>query len=107
MDRGAVAKNYVNTEYANGLGQSVAKPRTISSAIGRIDAANDRLAGIVGQLAQVADQIGGPRPTSNEARGVSPIVEGAVGRLNDSADRTHDQLDDIEALLTTIGRALG
>jgi len=90
-------------------GQKVsAAPRSIASAIGRIDGLNARLAKAREHLATLSDQIGGPRPTDGEAGGdpkVQPI--GAVARLNDATEHAHSQMSDIENLLGSIGRALG
>lgn len=84
-------------------------PRTIASAIGRIDGLNDRLAKVRESLASIADQIGGPRPVSESANkpAQAPPSNNAVSRLNESADYAHDYLSEIESLLGSIGRALG
>lgn len=88
--------------------QPVEAPRTISSAIGRIDGLNDRLAKVREHLAGISDQIGGPRPTPDPAKEVGrPPSAGAVGKLNDSTELAHNYLGDIEKLLGSIGRALG
>lgn len=84
-------------------------PRTISSAISRVDGLNDRLSKIREELSNISDQIGGPRPVSDGTGKPSqaPPSISAVSRLNDSADYAHDYLTEIEGLLGSIGRALG
>jgi hypothetical protein len=87
---------------------SIPVPRTIASAIGRVENLNERLFGVRNQLTQISDQIGGPRELSNKlSADASPQSPNAVSRLNDSADAAHDCLSDIESLLGSIGRALG
>lgn len=86
----------------------VEAPRTIASAIGRIDGLNDRLGKVREHLTGISDQIGGPRPTPDPAKEVGrPPFAGAVGKLNDSTEYAHAYLSDIENLLGSIGRALG
>lgn len=93
---------------AHNTATAVAAPRSIASAIGRIDGLNARLAKAREHLATLSDRIGGPRPTDGEAGGdpkVPPI--GAVARLNDATEHAHSQMSDIENLLGSIGRAFG
>lgn len=85
----------------------VAAPRTITSAIGKIENLNERLTEARKHLANLSDQIGGPRPTSAGESGGNPAAEGVVGRLNDATEYAHQQMADIESLLGSIGRALG
>lgn len=83
-------------------------PRTISSAVGRIDALNERLHKVREQLALISDQIGGPRDVNKATSGDNGAeASNAVSRLNGSADAAHECLSDIESLLGSIGRALG
>lgn len=82
-------------------------PRTISSAIGRIDGLNDRLAKVREHLAGISDQIGGPRPTDASKNAERVSSAGVVGKLNDATEAAHVTIGDIEALLGSIGRALG
>jgi hypothetical protein len=88
-----------------------AQPRTIASAVGKLDQVNERLAAIHSQLEHFADQIGGPRPTpGGQIVGNSTAVpppQSAVHRLNDAAESAHMRISDIEQLLNSIGRALG
>lgn len=82
-------------------------PRTISSAIGRMDNLNGRLSEVCKQLSGISDSIGGPRPLNAEA-GKDHVPSGdVVGRLNDSADCAHDYMGEIENLLGAIARSLG
>lgn len=82
-------------------------PRTITSAIGRVESLNERLSGIREQLTSLADQIGGPRGVSGSAQKEPPPSSGAVGRLNDAVDCSHACASDIDDLLSSIGRSLG
>jgi len=100
------AQNMGNAQ--GGLSNAVPAPRTIASAIGRVDGLNERLASVRIQLTKISEQIGGPR----EAIGITatdspPSESNAVCRLNDSAERAHECMSDIESLLGCIGRALG
>jgi hypothetical protein len=81
-------------------------PRTITSAASRIDILNERLSKTVEVLSQISSQLGAITPLSKEANGeTSPC--GAVHRLNDSADRAHARLNEVDALLNSIMRTLG
>jgi hypothetical protein len=81
-------------------------PRTITSAASRIDILNERLLKTVEVLSQISSQLGAITPISKEANGeTSPC--GAVHRLNDSADRAHARLNEVDALLNSIMRTLG
>ena len=84
----------------------VSPPRTIASAMGRVDGLNERLSKVREHLSNLSDQIGGPRPTGALVKDHEPPT-GAVGHLNDSIDAAHDQVADIEDLLGCISRALG
>jgi hypothetical protein len=79
---------------------------TVASALGRMDHLNDRLAGISGQLAAIANAVGSPYP-ANSVPGETPQPNGMVYRLNDSADNAHRQAGEIEELIGAISRALG
>lgn len=82
--------------------------RTIASAIGRVDGLNDRLAKVREHLANISDQIGGPRLVGEASKGTErPPAAGAVGKLNDATEAAHVYVGDIESLLGSIGRALG
>jgi hypothetical protein len=98
---------------ANGLNQAQMQqtaappPRTIASAMSRVDGLNERLIQMRGHLSNICEQIGGPYPASaaiGKERAASP---GAVGRLNDSVDAAHDCVAEIESLLQSISRSLG
>jgi hypothetical protein len=84
-------------------------PRSIASALARMDVVGERLVKVRDHLNALADQIGGPRPTdsSNGIKGQAGLPTGAVHRLNDSADRSNEILGDIEDLLGSISRSLG
>lgn len=81
-------------------------PRTITSAISRMETLNERLGGLRVGMEKLADQIGGPRPAAEKQQpsAQDPTV---VGRLNDSAEYAHVQLNEIEGLMNGIARALG
>lgn len=85
----------------------VSPPRTIASALGRVDGVNERLSKVRAHLNEIADAIGGPRPADEPANNVKLPSAGAVGRLNDSVEGAHDFLSEIEGLLGSISRALG
>lgn len=106
---GQMQANAYNGNYEGGLSQGVPEaPRTVASAIGRIDGLNERLQGIRSQLANVSDMIGGPRNIAgNQKASAAPSPSGAVHRLNDSADHGHSVVSDIEDLLSSIQRSLG
>lgn len=105
------ADAYTAGNYESGLNQAnepIVAPRTVASAIGRIDGLNERLQGIRSQLANVSDMIGGPRNIAgNQKASAAPSPSGAVHRLNDSADNGHSVVSDIEDLLSSIQRSLG
>lgn len=104
----AAQQNYAGAGNIQGASQAVVPPRTIASAIGRVDGLNDRLAKVREILSNFSDQIGGPRPTENAKNGSASLPStSTVARLNDSADTAHDCLTEIESLLGCIGRALG
>lgn len=94
-------KNY-NTETS-----TAEAPRTIASAMARIDSLNERLSSAREQLSALSDQIGGPRGVSASTGRDNPPSVGAVGRLNEATETAHSQMSDIEGLLASIGRALG
>src|SRR3954462_1839756 len=98
------------TAYQEGQIKGIATPvpRTISSALSRMDTVGERLVKVREHLNALSDQIGGPRPTeANGLKGQAPQPSGAVHRLNDAADRANDIVGDIEDLLGSISRALG
>ena len=102
--------NAVNAAYQNqnSLKQQVEAPRTISSAASRIDGLNDRLLKTYEALAMISSQLGALTPVN----GQSPVKDvpspsGAVHRLNESADKAHGLIGDIENLIQGISRALG
>lgn len=105
----------MNTAYqqAAGLGSlnqatPTPVPRSISSALSRMDVAGERLVKVREHLNALADQIGGPRPTEeSHLNKQAGLPSGAVHRLNDSADRANDIIGEIESLLGSISRALG
>lgn len=107
MQYGQQSANAINP-YPAQAGSTAPVPRTIASAIGRMDSLNDRLSKVRAQLEAISDQIGGPRPAVEKSIGdASPEAVNAVGKLNDSADFAHNYLTEIEGLLGSIGRALG
>lgn len=98
--------NYVGASI--GDVQAASAPRTIASAVGRLDHLNERLRELAALSAALCNQIGGPYP-ANGIKGGQPQTEavGVVARLNDAADTAHATLGDIEDLLKAVGRALG
>lgn len=89
-------------------GLNAPAPRTISSAIGRVEGLNERLSRVREHLTSISDQIGGPRAATDAGTKPQSLPSSnAVSRLNDSADYAHDHLTEIESLLGSIGRALG
>lgn len=87
--------------------EATAVPRTVATAVGRLDALNQRLNELRALSYHLSDQIGGPRPASGQIKGEAPSPMGAVGRLNDATDAAHETLSDIEETLKAIARALG
>lgn len=94
-----------NTGYQSG--PATTPPRTIASAIGRVDGLNERLGKAREHLNSISDAIGGPRPSENMSGNAKLPSAGAVGRLNDSVECAHECMADIEGLLGSISRALG
>lgn len=109
MDYGGLGNQAVGVKgYAlPGSTIEVAKPRTISSAIGRASDLNGRLRELRGLVEALADQIGGPRPLAGAASDNDVLSQGAVGQLNDAVDHAHVQVNELEELIAAIGRALG
>jgi hypothetical protein len=104
----SMAMTSAQVGYPLSVNQTVsAAPRTIASAIGRVDGLNERLAGVRIQLTNISEQIGGPREVCISATDTPPSESNTVCRLNDSAERAHECMSDIESLLGCIGRALG
>jgi hypothetical protein len=88
---------------------AAAAPRTVSSAIARMENLTERLQSVTISLNKLAEMIGGPRPMPADvkAQQVQPVAPSAVQRLNDLADGAHIQVSDIDDALSAIGRALG
>ncbi|MDB5607806.1 MAG: hypothetical protein JWP25_4706 [Bradyrhizobium sp.] len=103
----AAANNAISYQGAQTASAMVAPPRTIASAIGRVEGLNERLSQVREHLSSISDQIGGPRPAESGNGKANLPGSGAVGRLNDSVEGAHDCLSDIEDLLGSISRALG
>jgi hypothetical protein len=84
-------------------------PRTIISAASRIETLNLRLTKTVESLREISSQLGAITPLSGvrESQDGATSACGAVHRLNDSADVAHDRLNEVDALLNSIMRALG
>jgi hypothetical protein len=111
-----IAGNFAQSEYAlkaqaayqqqAGINAVVAPPRTIASAISRMEGLNERLAKVNSHLSGIANELGALRQAGSNGIEKAPCV-GAIGRLNDSADAAHSQLADIEDLLSAISTALG
>ena len=105
------AKAAINTGYQAGIAQNQALnsvPRTITSAISRVDGLNERLSEVIKGLTSLSDQIGGPRPIAGASAGEPKVQSPAVvDRLNDSAEYAHVQLSTIDSLLASIARSLG
>lgn len=95
--------------FSQGHGQALV-PRTINSAIGRVDGLSDRLKGLLDQVSKIHDAIGGPRNIAGDAgpNKQSPVGGGgAVWRLNESAEEAHRIVSEIEEQLSLIQSALG
>lgn len=97
-----------NVQFQQGVQAIV--PRTISSAIGRVDSLGDRLKGLHDQVSKIHDAIGGPRNIGGDA-GANKQGQvgggGAVWRLNESAEAAHQVVNEIEDQLNRIQGALG
>lgn len=107
MDYAQAGSYGAQTAASNGL-RPVEVPRTITSAISKVDGLNDRLAKVREQLTGLSDQIGGPRLTGDGSKNAErPPSAGVVGKLNDATESAHNYVGDIENLLGSIGRALG
>lgn len=96
----------------NGLQQAeVTTPRTISSALIRMDSLNERLASLNNQLEQIANTIGGPHPAIGgqtvPVATAAPEPNSAVHRLNGAAEYAHSQVSEAEGLINSIARSLG
>lgn len=101
--------NALNQAYSSQLGVPTPEvPRTVASAIGKLNSLNERLSATLSQIATISDMIGGPRPAGNVEKGRdAPPSSGAVGHLNDALDLAHRQCSEAEEMLGSIGRALG
>lgn len=82
-------------------------PRTVASAISRMESLNERLTTASNGLGGIADMLGALRGVPGKDAVGKPAASGAISRLNDSADTAHSQLSDIEVLLAAISSALG
>jgi hypothetical protein len=107
MDYEANARAEKYQKYV-GAQTAIAQPPTptVASALGRIEALNERLDQVTRQLAAISDVVGGPRPASDSETS-PPAQNGIVYRLNDGANAAHRQLNEIEELTGAIARALG
>jgi hypothetical protein len=103
----AALGNQAQAAAHNAYNMPAAAPRTVASAFSRMEAANQRLAISYERLAKICAEIGGIRDVSQAGVKGTQEPSGAVDRLNDSADRSHDILDGIETILVAIERALG
>lgn len=107
------AKAYANQALGGSVGshslQQAPAPRTLSSAASRIESLNERLLKATEALSIISAQIGAISPVvgGNANAKNSPSPNGAVHRLNDSADFAHNQLAEVENLIASISRALG
>jgi hypothetical protein len=95
------------SENAVNRGLNVAVSPTLSSAVSKVDGINTRLLEAIKQLQAIHDQIGGPRAVSTESSKGQIELSGAVGRLNSSAERSHEHLSELEGLLSLVARSLG
>jgi len=88
---------------------SAEAPRTIASAVGKVDALTDRLFKTRAQLEGLSETIGGPRPVAGgiSISNVKAQQSGILFRLNDGVESAHSVIDDIEGLLAGISRSLG
>lgn len=91
-----------------GVQQAAPIPRTVNSAIARMEGLASRLTAAIAVISDVAESIGGPRPMGGDtAKPAQPPATSAVGRLNELADIAHDQVAQIEDALAAIQRSLG
>ena len=100
--------NYQNQSVGQSNAINSPVPRTISSASSRLDTANERLSTVRDHLAKIADALGAIRAISGDkVLGEPTLSQGAVVRLNESADLSHRHIGEIESLLSAISNALG
>lgn len=115
MQYASSAMNQANSSLYQGAvsgstGMPASAPKTIQSAIGRLDGVNERLSKVQSMLDEIAGNLGAHRLVSGSAgeRAADNIpTAGAVARLNGAADAAHANLSSIEDTLAAIQRALG
>lgn len=95
-------------DYNNSISaiQSASPPKTLASALSRVEGLNERLMQNIQALDSIANALGALRCGVKSSK-VNPDSVGAVGRLNDVADAAHAHLADIDDLISGISRALG
>lgn len=81
-------------------------PRTIASALSRMEVLNGRLETTREHLARIASALGAIYPITADDTG-KPITNGAVGRLNDAADVGHSLMNQLESVLSALEQVLG
>lgn len=87
----------------------VEPPRTLASAVSRMEGLNGRLEAAEKTLSGIAAEIGAHYGIGDaKSVGAEPSVQaGVVHRLNGAADYGHSRLTEIESLIASIQRALG
>lgn len=90
------------------LQQSAEAPKTLASAVSRMDNLNGRLAKVIEALGGIAAQIGSAYPAkAPESGNAQAGSSGTIYRLNDLASDAHTEVSDIENLIAGIQRSLG
>jgi hypothetical protein len=108
MYQNAVNQGYAAQTIGGANAQTIpAPPKTLASALGRVDGLASRLAEVRNRLGHLADIIGGPRGINGQASEKEPPPRSAITHLNDSADAAHAVVSDIEDLIAHITNALG
>lgn len=97
----------VHTNYPFAGEPKAEPPKTLASAVSRLDGINEHLAKVAESLSQITSHLGVPVLVSGGANGKQATPGGMVHRLNDTAEDAHVRLTEIEALIAGIGRALG
>ncbi|HEX5509847.1 MAG TPA: hypothetical protein VFX37_15205 [Pseudolabrys sp.] len=100
-------QTYAAQSNAIGNQMTAGPPRTIASAISRLEQVNDRLGAFGERLAIIADQLGVLRAVGDDPKGAKPLASGAIERLNHGTEMAHEHLNAIDSLLGAIINALG
>jgi hypothetical protein len=95
----------INVGLAGQLKQEA--PKTLASAVSKIESLNARLDKAAESLSMICSQIGALSATNRLGKDGETSASGLVYRMNDTADEAHTRLLTIESYISSLQRALG